>query len=394
MSKKQCLTLVSLLIAGVLTLSSCSDSSEFAEVKNTSINTAEEAMIKSTSANTDGIIKRKNKRKKKTFDINEFEALLAEQPLYVSETGLLIQDAELKSIYPDLLQAIIVNNTNEDIKNAVIAFVAWDRNNLPIKIAGQFYTNPDPDSYITEVEYPDINLIGGSSYGENNGFPLAENSNIDKSKAIVVSYETFNGETWENPYYDNFNALYSGKKYSDDLTVEVKVVENTPYVRANSDEKQTTEVTKTHMSAEELENKLKSLPITIIETNYVIQDEQYKGIHPDFLEVILQNNSSDDIKDAIIGFVAWDSNNLPVKIEPQFKSIHDDNSYVRLVDYSDINLAAGKTFGDNYGFMLAPTNDIKTFKAIVVSYQSFEDKIWKNPYFDDFCTLYEGVKLK
>ena len=37
--------------------------------------------------------------------------------------------------------------------------------------------------------------------------------------------------------------------------------------------------------------------------------------------------------------------------------------------------------------------NIATFKAIVVSYETFEGKTWNNPYYEDFCSLYEGKKL-
>ncbi|MGN1478941.1 MAG: DUF5780 domain-containing protein [Acutalibacteraceae bacterium] len=29
---------------------------------------------------------------------------------------------------------------------------------------------------------------------------------------MVVSYESFDGETWENPYYEQWRELYEGQK--------------------------------------------------------------------------------------------------------------------------------------------------------------------------------------
>ena len=165
-----------------------------------------------------------NEKVVQTVGIDEFEKLLAEQPLYVSSTEYFVQSQGPKILFPDMLQAIITSNSTEDIKDAVVAFVAWDNNNLPVKIQNQF--DFGGGSYVKQVNYKDINLVNGASYGENGGYELDENSNISKFKAIVVSYETFDGNVWKNPYYENFKTTYEGKKYSDDMKFEVKIDNN------------------------------------------------------------------------------------------------------------------------------------------------------------------------
>lgn len=145
-----------------------------------------------------------------TMSIDEFENLLATQPLFVSRTKYVVQDEQYKTLYPDMLQAILQSNTTEDIKDALVAFVAWDSNNLPVKIKGNI--DFSSGSYIKEVKYSDINLVNGETYGENSGFSLDENNGIATFKAIVVSYETFDGNTWENPYYEDFCSRYEGQK--------------------------------------------------------------------------------------------------------------------------------------------------------------------------------------
>lgn len=131
--------------------------------------------------------------------------------LVVSEARLLVQSKEYKSLYPDVLQAILVNNTQSDIKDAVVAFVAWDENDLPVLIKGQFDYNPA--SYIRRASYAGINMVPGSTYGENTGMRLDESiKGIVTVKAIVVSYVTFDGETWENPEFAQFIEEYEGKK--------------------------------------------------------------------------------------------------------------------------------------------------------------------------------------
>ena len=140
----------------------------------------------------------------------ELLELLAAQPLAVTKTEYLVQSDEWKTLYPDMLSAILLNNSDEAIQNAVVAFVAWDKNNLPVKIEGQF--DFMGGSYIKEVRYDEINLIPGETFGENKGYSLSQNTTIATCKAIVVSYETFEGVTWNNPYYEDFRELYEGKK--------------------------------------------------------------------------------------------------------------------------------------------------------------------------------------
>ncbi len=329
------------------------------------------------------------------MSITEFEELLSEQPLAVISTKYIVQDEQYKSIYPDMLQAIVQNNTTEDIKNAVVAFVAWDSNSLPVKIKGQF--DFGETTYLKQVNYSDINLIGGDTYGQENGYSLDENCQIATFKAIAVSFETFDGDTWENPYYDEFQTLYEGKKYSDDMRINVKIEKNDTFNIIEKTEEigeleesvdsKSNEV----MTADELEANLAKQPITVINTKYVVQSDRYKSLYPDVLQVIIQNNTTEDIKNAVVAFVAWDKNNLPVKIEGKYD--FRGGSYVKEVSYLDINLVGGDTFGENSGFELAENNGIVTFKAMVISYETFEGETWESPYYDDFCALYEGKKL-
>lgn len=145
----------------------------------------------------------------------KLEEELSKQPLYVKETRYYAQsyDEPWKSLYPDMISTIVVNNSDTDIKNAVVALVAWDSNNLPVKIRGQFdFSN---GGYVRLTNMSDINLIPGASYGDDYGVKLATDLNIDKTKAIVVSYETFDGETWTNPLYKKFKDFYEGKRFEE-----------------------------------------------------------------------------------------------------------------------------------------------------------------------------------
>lgn len=143
----------------------------------------------------------------------ELESALASLPLTVNETNYLEGDPEYPSLYPDIISATIKNNSGTDIKSCVIAFAAWDSNNLPVKILGQYDYE---GSYVQKVNYDAINLVNGDTYGENSGLALDEDCNsIVTIKAVVVSYEDFDGNTWNNPYYDTWVNTYSEKRLAE-----------------------------------------------------------------------------------------------------------------------------------------------------------------------------------
>lgn len=146
------------------------------------------------------------------------------------------------------------------------------------------------------------------------------------------------------------------------------------------------------MTEDKLLSQIDAQELKVVKTKYVVQDEKYKALYPDMLQAVIQNDTSCDIKNALVAFVAWDSNNLPVKIKGSID--FSDGSYIKEVNYGDINLVPGKKFGESSGFEVDENCNIKTFKAIVVSYETFDGTTWENPLYEDWCEFYEGVKLQ
>lgn len=146
-----------------------------------------------------------------SISATELEQLLLQQPMYVLRTEYIIQDDTYKALYPDMLSAVIYNNSQSNIKNAHVAFVAWDANNFPIKIVGEYDYNDG--YYIQEVDFGDVNMIPGSTFGENMGMTLDHNDQkpIATFKAIVIQYTDFDGNIWDNPYYETWRNLYEDK---------------------------------------------------------------------------------------------------------------------------------------------------------------------------------------
>ncbi len=139
----------------------------------------------------------------------ELDAALLEQPMYVESTKYVVQDDRFKALYPDMLQAIVKNNSGTDVKNIVIAFVAWDKNNFPVKI---YNSGVDIDgAYVKRCKFENANVVDGATCGSGKGYAIDEKSGIATFKAIVVSYDDFDGNTWENPYFAMWVDMYSDK---------------------------------------------------------------------------------------------------------------------------------------------------------------------------------------
>lgn len=131
-------------------------------------------------------------------------------PLDIVAIGHVTQPED--SYADDFLFVDLQNNTESPIKDAVIAFAAWDNNNLPILIEPA--RSYDAERYIQKVDYTGINLMGGTVCGhEQGGLAITDecSSKITTVKAIVVSYETFDGVVWENTNFDAFCTLYEGQ---------------------------------------------------------------------------------------------------------------------------------------------------------------------------------------
>lgn len=207
-------------------------------------------------------------------------------------------------------------------------------------------------------------LIGCS----NGSYEKEENSKNENSQVIVE--ESSNNEDLEN---GNGEVLDADKEERSKKEEKVK------------NEKELTE--------DELEKMIEEQPLKVISTNYIIQDEEYKALYPDMLQAIIENNSGEDIKDAVIAFAAWDENGLPLKI--QWDLSFGAGQYIMEGMANDINLVDGATFGEGVGFSISDDMDqIFEFEAIVVSYETFEGETWKNELYKDFIRMYEGQKRK
>lgn len=199
MLKKLLLTMFVVVGIGVLTVS-CGTSSSKSDAND--VNTA--------YSDTNEVKEEPKKEEKKEMTAVELEEALNSQSVKIIRTEYISQNKQF--LQPDLLSAVFQNDSDVDIKNAVLGFVAWDENNLPVKIKEQYdFTSGE---YFKEVNCNDVNLVNGASYGENKGLSIG-NDNIAKFKAIIVSYTDFDGNVWNNPLLEEFKKLYVDKKLAE-----------------------------------------------------------------------------------------------------------------------------------------------------------------------------------
>lgn len=146
------------------------------------------------------------------------------------------------------------------------------------------------------------------------------------------------------------------------------------------------------LSADELNAELKKQPCYVYETEYYVQDENYKALYPDLLLAKIKNQSGTSIKDVWVAFVAWDSNGLPVIIDST-----GSDGYVVECTFDGINLVDGESLTD-YGLQLtqdfAFSEEVDKFKAIVTHYKDFDGNTWDNPLYSDWKEMYKEKELK
>ncbi len=138
---------------------------------------------------------------------SELKEQIQAQDCHVKKTKYVVQSKDYKALYEDLIIGYVKNNTGETIKDLEVAYAAWDEDGLPVIL--------DHDEYVLEVDLNGVNLKDGETLKDQGlavDYQLAEEGTIKKCKSIVVSYEDFSGNKWENPLYENWKELYEGKE--------------------------------------------------------------------------------------------------------------------------------------------------------------------------------------
>ena len=133
-------------------------------------------------------------------------------PLQIVSTDILKQtdDSSEKNLYPDLYSVQLKNTTTADIKEYTVAILAWDENDLPVKIKGKISFSDG--SYIVRVGTDDANLVPDATTKKDSGFELHKSMKLKTLQAIVLDYTDFDGNVVENDKADAYLDAIEGKK--------------------------------------------------------------------------------------------------------------------------------------------------------------------------------------
>lgn len=97
----------------------------------------------------------------------------------------------------------VINTTPDEFRDATIAIMAWDSNELPIRLSKYYSVNPSYIEYLT-LE----NLSAEETRIFSSTFELAD---ISYMAAFLVYCENFDGIKWNNPVLDYLKQNQGGK---------------------------------------------------------------------------------------------------------------------------------------------------------------------------------------
>ncbi len=103
------------------------------------------------------------------------------------------------------------------------------------------------------------------------------------------------------------------------------------------------------------------------------------------LSVKFTNQTAKDLRNATIGFAAWDFNALPIKLQVLYDFV-EDNDYVLEMNLENIT----SDFSDRVYYLQVEETDIGYINAVLLEYEDFEGNVWKNPlasYYKEMASL-------
>ena len=322
-----------------------------------------------------------------TISAEEFDLLLQRLPVAVVNAGYLEQSEDFNYLRPNLLQATMRNQSGQDISDVTVGFLAWDKDGNPMSISAfGIVTTGLSGSFFFQGEYSDMIVRDGVEFGQDSGFMMAEQSfGIHTAKAIVISYTTVDGTTWENPYVNAWRLAYEGNPISDTVSVDSKTLEE---LRGMSEPEQAPTVA---LTQGDIASALSKMPVSVTSASYYVQSNELKALYPDMLLATYQNNTEENVRYVEVTFAAWDRNGLPIKLA----TILSDG-YAMTVSFDGVNLVPGASSLGNQGMELADDIDwsnIATVQAIVSAYESYEGTEWDNPLYDLWAEHVAGQPL-
>lgn len=126
--------------------------------------------------------------------------------------------------------------------------------------------------------------------------------------------------------------------------------------------------------------------VSVLSANVVSQSDNYKALYPDMLQSIIKNNTNKTIKNIKIGWLGFDSNNLPLKI--QYQNNFGNANYEFTGIANDVNILSQQTYGDKKGWDLEENHGLAKVLACVKHVDYYDGSTWDNPYYQYWIDKY------
>ena len=155
---------------------------------------------------------------------HRIQKLKDEQKAVVISTRMGVQHKTNKKKYPDMLLAVVKNNSDKTIKTFNLSFLTFDAEGNPLSTRHPtfdekfefntvpYYKTPDPKHRL-ECLYDSDEVLPGKRTSERYGWELSEDHPAISTILACVSDVTYtDGTTWRNEYFDIWLKQYENKK--------------------------------------------------------------------------------------------------------------------------------------------------------------------------------------
>lgn len=213
---------------------------------------------------------------------------------------------------------------------------------------------------------------------------------LDKNNyKIAQNYIKSHKDELKAKTLEEVNTLISNNDY---ITANNKISDLQAVILDDNEIKEKSEQIKNKAKEQEIEKYKNEQEVTVESAKIIIQDDRYKALYPDMIEVIIKNKSSKTIKDYNVAVLAFDNNNYPLKIKPQFN--YSGGSFEFTGQADNVNIVAGATGGKDYGWKLDQSHGISKVLAIVKDVSYYDGSSWENPYYTYWIEQYKEKPLQ